>query len=60
MKVFFYALSIFLLMVGTILLPPLFIYLFDYHPEAIPLLIFISLFLVYLDFKWGKDWSDYN
>ena len=57
---FFYGFILVFMMAGTILLPPLFIFLFDYYPEAIPLLVFISLSLIYLDFRWGKPWSEYD
>ena len=45
---------------GTIVLPSIFVYLFDNHPLSFPILLFISFFLVFSDFFWGKDWDEYN
>ena len=45
---------------GTIVLPPLFIYLLDTFCWSFPLLVFISFFLVFLDFYYARDWSDYE
>ena len=48
------------MMMGTIVVPPLFVYFLDCCPYAIPLGITFSLFLVYLEFRYAKPWSDYR
>lgn len=46
--------------VGSIVLPPIFIYLFDNYPFSMPILFLFSFYLVYLDFKLGKPWNEYS
>lgn len=43
---------------GSLLLPPLFLFLFDNYPlYSIPFVFFISFFLVLSDLLYGGDWD---